>query len=216
MLVVKDPKRESAELGYVRKALEQGALVVLPTDTVYGLAAAADDADAVATLYAAKGRPSSQQTAVIYATVAALRAGFPNLSSRASWAVAALLPGPWTLIVDNPDGQLPWLTGGAPGPIGLRVPVGAYELPAIAATSLNLAGEPTVNTVAEVPAEIAEHVAVAIDRGPLGGAAGGGTVASTVLDLTAWERGAGDVRVVRDEAERAAQAFVVLRGAPTD
>ncbi|MBC7459909.1 MAG: L-threonylcarbamoyladenylate synthase [Thermoleophilia bacterium] len=212
MLVVKDPKRETAELGYVRKALEQGQLVIVPTDTVYGLAAIATDADAVATLYAAKGRPTSQQTAVVFATVAELRAEFPELSARASWAVSALLPGPFTLIVDNPEGRLPWLTGGAPGPIGLRVPVGAYALPPIAATSANLAGEPTIVTLADVTPALEQHVAVAIGRGDLGG--GGGTFASTVLDLTAWERGEGPVRAGRDELERVAQALVVLQGAP--
>ncbi|MCW2949581.1 MAG: threonylcarbamoyl-AMP synthase [Thermoleophilia bacterium] len=213
MLVVKDPKRESSELGYARKALEQGQLVIVPTDTVYGLAAIATDANAVATLYAAKGRPTSQQTAVVFANVAALRTEFPELSARASWAVSALLPGPWTLIVDNPQGRLPWLTGGAPGPIGLRVPVGAYDLPPLAATSANFAGEPTITTLADVTPELEQHVAVAIDRGNLG-VGDQGAVASTVLDLTSWERGAGPVRAVRDEAERVAQALVVLQGAP--
>jgi L-threonylcarbamoyladenylate synthase len=212
MLVVRDPKNDSAELGYVRKALEQGQLVIVPTDTVYGIAARAADADAVARLYAAKGRPASQPTAVVFASVAALHEQFPELSSRARFAVAALLPGPWTLIVDNPEGQLPWLTGGERGPIGVRVPLGAYELPAIAASSANLAGQATINVVGELDLTLVDHVACVIDRGNLG--LGGPAVASTVIDLTAWELGAGDIVVVRDEAQRAAQAFVALRGAP--
>jgi L-threonylcarbamoyladenylate synthase len=211
MLVVRDPKNDSPELGYVRKALEQGQLAVVPTDTVYGIAALAESEEAVGRLYAAKGRPANQPTAVVFANVAALRETFPKLSPRASWAVSALLPGPWTLIVENPDGQLPWLTGGEPGPIGLRVPVGALDLPPIAASSANEAGQPTIAKVAELPPSLQDHIACVIDRGDLGGP---GHLPSTVIDLTPWEAGAGEPRIVRDDAGRGAQAVVLLNGAP--
>ena len=211
MLVLKDPQPGSTELSYVRKALEGGQLVIVPTDTVYGIAARADDAEAVARLYAAKGRPVDQPTAVIYGSTKELHDALPELGRRATWAVSALLPGPWTLIVDNPAGHLPWLTGGAPGPLGVRVPGGALDLPPIAASSANRAGEPTISRVQEIDGELGAHVACAIDRGELGTR---GASASTVLDLTAWERGEGDVVVVRDDAGRAPQAMVVLRDAP--
>ncbi|MCW2926896.1 MAG: Sua5/YciO/YrdC/YwlC family protein, partial [Thermoleophilia bacterium] len=155
MLILKDPAPDSAELGYVRRALEQGELVVVPTDTVYGIAALAGDEAAVSRLYAAKGRDVSQATAVIFGSVTAAREAFPELSARATWALQSLLPGPWTLIVENPAGHMPWLTGGAAAPIGLRVPAGALDLPPIAASSANRSGEPTIQRVQELDGELA-------------------------------------------------------------
>ena len=101
---------------------------------------------------------------------------------------------------------MPWLTGGAPGPIGVRVPEHAVELPPIAATSANPAGAPVATSVDEVALELRPHVACAIDRGPIGDAA------STILDLVAWEAtgDAGGIRVIRDEAGRAARALELL------
>jgi L-threonylcarbamoyladenylate synthase len=208
MLVMKSPAPDSSELDYVRRALEQGELIVVPTDTVYGLAAIATDEAAVARLYERKGRPATQPTAVIFATVPQLIEQLPGLSIRANWAVHALLPGPWTLVVANPDGAFPWLTGGASGPLGVRVPAGALGLPPIAATSANLAGQPTVETVADLDAELTDGLCCAIDAGELTRGA-----ESTVLDLVAWERG-GDVGVLRDTTGRAGQALAALSSAP--
>jgi L-threonylcarbamoyladenylate synthase len=209
MLVVKDPSAGSPELGYVRRALEQDELVVIPTDTVYGIAALATSEAAVRRLYELKGRGATQPTAVAFATVDALLEQLPELSVRARWAVRSLLPGPWTLVVENPSGQMPWLTGGVPGPIGVRVPAGALELPPIAATSANEAGEPTIEQVRDIPPRLAGGIACAVDRGVLLGSA-----ESTVLDLTAWERSEGDVSVIRDTRERAGQALATLASAP--
>lgn len=209
MLVIKDPAPDSAELAYVRRALEQGELVALPTDTVYGLAAHAPDEDAVARLYALKQRPMTQPTAVAYSSIRQLQEHLPWLGVRATWAVHALLPGPWTLVVDNPDGVLPWLTGGEPAPLGLRVPAGMPSLPPIAATSANVSGAPTVRELHELDESIRNGLACAVDRGvlPTG-------VESTVLDLVDWERGSGAVRVLRDTHARAGQAIAVLAHAP--
>jgi L-threonylcarbamoyladenylate synthase len=209
MLVLKDPAPGSAELGYVRRAVEQGELVLVPTDTIYGIAAMAADADAVARLYAFKGRDAAQPTAVVFASIAQLHEVLPRLGARTEWAIQSLLPGPWTLVVDNAGGFAPWLTGGAPGPIGVRVPAGALALPPLAATSANRAGEPTIQAVRELDAELADGIACAVDRGelPTGGD-------STILDLTAWARGEGDVRVLRDTRGRAGHALAVLADAP--
>lgn len=209
MLVLRDPAPDSGELAFVRNALEQGELVVVPTDTVYGIAARADDAEAVARLYALKERPVDQPTAVVFAAIADLAASLPGLDVRSAWAVHSLLPGPWTLVLDNPDGYAPWLTGGAIGPIGVRVPAGALDLPPIAATSANLRGEPTISALQDLDGRLVDQLACAVDRGPLPADA-----ASTVLDLTAWSRADGDVRVLRDEAGRAGQAMAVLADAP--
>lgn len=200
--------RSDGALQPVRDALAQGELVVVPTDTVYGLAAAADDRAAVERMYRLKGRDLAQPTAVVFGTVAQLDERLPDLTARARWAVRSLLPGPWTLVLDVPDVPWPWLTGGTAAPLGVRVPAGALELPPIAATSANLAGEPTAATIDELSPALAEEVAWAVDGGPLPAAQ-----ESTVLDLVAWARGEGDVRALRDTAGRLAQALVVLDGA---
>ena len=193
----------------LRAALDDGQLVVVPTDTVYGIAARADDETAVRALYAAKGRPVGQQTAVIFASLGQVGEHMPDLDPRSRWALNALLPGPWTLIVANPAGRWPWLTGGTPGPIGVRVPAGALDLPPIAATSANAAGRPTAATIDELDDDVADHVVVALDRGTL--PAGN---ESTVLDVTAWARGDGEVHVLRDTAGRAGQALAALADGP--
>lgn len=205
-----DAARADGALEPVRDALANGELVVVPTDTVYGIAAAADDEQAVARMYALKGRDGSQPTAVVFASVARLLERLPGLPPRACWAVQSLLPGPWTLVLDVPEAPWPWLTGGTPAPLGVRVPAGALELPPIAATSANLAGEPTAATVDELSQALVDQVAWAVDGGSLPPAQ-----ESTVLDLVAWTRGDGDARVLRDTAGRAAQALVVLDGAPS-
>lgn len=208
MLVVKDSIAGSSELACVQRALEQGELVVVPTDTVYGLAALASDEAAVRRMYECKGRDLAQPTAIVFASIAQLQEALPDLGVRATWAVQALMPGPWTLIVDNPSEQWTWLTGGAAGPIGVRVPAGAVDLPPIAATSANAAGDPTAGELAALDPALAEQVSCAIDRGVLPA-----DRESTVLDITAWSRGDGDVRVLRDTAGRAGQAIAVLDGA---
>ena len=208
MRVIEHPDPGSAELDEVRVALERGELVVVPTDTVYGIAALATDEAAVRRLYELKQRPLDQATAVIFPTVAALREQLPWLGVRANWAVQSLLPGPWTLIVANPDGHFPWLTGGRAAPLGVRVPAGALELPPIAATSANTSGQPTAETVQELEETLTAQLSVAVDHGVLPRAA-----ESTVLDLAAWEDG-GEVRVLRDTAGRAGQALAVLASVP--
>ncbi|MCW2961838.1 MAG: Sua5 yciO yrdC, YrdC domain protein [Thermoleophilia bacterium] len=205
MRVITDPRTDSAELRDVHLALEGGEVVALPTDTVYGLAALAELPEAVAKMYRLKGRDDVQPTAVVFASVEYLRAELPQLSNRALIAIYSIMPGPWTLIVRNPAERWPWLTGGTPGPIGIRVPAGAVPLPPVAATSANRAGEPTALGVDGLDPKLVEGLACAIDRGPL--RAGG---ASTILDLTDWEVGAGPIRVVRDEANRASVALALL------
>lgn len=204
-----DAGRADGALEPVREALGRGELVVVPTDTVYGLAAAADDRAAVERMYRLKGRDPGQPTAVVFGTLAQLEERLPGLPPRARWAVTSLLPGPWTLVLDVTDVPWPWLTGGEPAPIGVRVPAGALELPPIAATSANLAGEPTAATIGELSPALVEQVSWAVDAGSLPPAQ-----ESTVLDLVGWTRGEREVRALRDTAGRLAQALAVLDGAP--
>lgn len=209
MLVIRNPEPESDELAYVQRALEAGELVVVPTDTVYGIAALASDEEAVSRLYSLKGRDPAQPTAAVFSDHESLHQALPGLGKRARWAIASLLPGPWTLVVRNPVGHFPWLTGGTPGAIGVRIPAGSLHLPPIAATSANAAGEPTAASVDEIDPSIASALACAVDRGPLPAEA-----ESTVLDLQAWEAGTGEAVALRDGPGRLGQALAVLADAP--
>ena len=166
-------------------ALRTGGLVVIPTDTVYGLAADGRSEDAAVALYAAKGRDAIQPTALLFASVEALEEHVPGLPARARAIARAVLPGPLTLVLPNPEGRFEWLNERRPDAIGVRVPAvtgpGREVLAALGvlvATSANLPGRPDPQRAEDVPAEIRGAVATVVDGGPLAG------TPSTVVDLT--------------------------------
>ena len=169
-------------------AVQRGGLVVIPTDTVYGLVTSPLRSEPVERLYAIKGRGAGQPTALMAPDVDMLFELVPELRGRAGVIARALLPGPLTLVLPNPARRFRWLTGERPDTIGVRVP----ELPdvsapilaavgALAATSANLSGGRDPVAVDEVPVEIRESCAAVIDGGRLPGRP------STVVDLTGPE-----------------------------
>jgi L-threonylcarbamoyladenylate synthase len=168
-------------------ALRAGHAVVLPTDTVYGLACAAALEDACERTLGLKERDRSKPTSIIVGSLDRLfDAVLPELRGRVVRQVHSLLPGGVTVVVPNPAQRFAWLCGADPARIGVRVPVLLPELAAaldrvgaIAATSANLAGEPDPIALGDVPHAILSQVAVAIDAGP----APAGRP-STVVDLT--------------------------------
>ena len=187
-------------------AIRAGELVVIPTDTVYGLACAPDREEPVLALSALKGRSPEQPVALVAASVDALLDVVPELDLPRD-----LLPGPFTLVLPNPARRFPWLTGERPDAIGVRVPqlrgVAAElftKLGAVAATSANRHGEPDPARVEDVPAEILEAVAAVLDGGVLPG------VASTVVDVTGEEP-----RVLREGAVPASEALARIRQSTT-
>ena len=128
-------------------AIQRGKPIILPTDTVYGLARPRLHSDAVRNLYRLKHRPLTQPTALLAPDVEMLFELVPELRGRAGVIARVLLPGPYTLVLPNPARRYSWLTGTNYDAIGVRVP----ELPepsaellarvsALAATSANLAG----------------------------------------------------------------------------
>jgi L-threonylcarbamoyladenylate synthase len=184
-------------------ALRAGDPIILPTDTVYGLAASADGPEPTAGMYALKGRRPDQPTALVGADIAQLLAAVPELDER---ALRAFLPGPFTLVLPNPARRYPWLTGAAPAAIGVRVP----ELPlaakdvvlqagCIVATSANLPGGPDPRRIEDVPRELRDRVAAIVDAGELPG------MPSTVIDLTGDEP-----CVIREGAVSAHEALARL------
>jgi L-threonylcarbamoyladenylate synthase len=166
----------------VIEALRVGLPVVLPFDTVYGLAAEPNDEASTRRLYELKGRPEQQPTALVAASVDHLRALLPEVDMESAWH---LLPGPFTFVVPNPRHRFPWLTGANPDALGVRVP----ELPAatrkavasvgaVVATSANLPGGPDPRRLEDVPEQIRAGAAAVLDGGEVPG------TPSTVVDLT--------------------------------
>ena len=183
-------------------ALRLGRPVLLPTDTVYGLCAAADE-NSVRRLYELKGRPEAQPTALLAASIEALLRLVPELHGRGEALARALLPGPYTLVLTNPAQRLAWLSGVDPRKIGIRIPTLAPAarrvidaVGAVAATSANEPGEPTGASLEDVPGRIRALCGAELDCGRLPG------VASTVIDFT----GARPV-VIREGAASSADAI---------
>ena len=179
-------------------ALRAGEPVILPTDTVYGICTAPGHAARLSEL---KGRPGSMPVALLCADVERLLELVPEAAGH-----EAVLPGPYTLIVPNPQGRFPEL-GGAET-LGVRVPVlaGAARavldrVGAVAATSANRHGEADPRTLEDVPAEIRQACGAEVDAGELPG------IASTVVDLTGPEP-----RILREGAVSAAEALRRLGG----
>jgi L-threonylcarbamoyladenylate synthase len=181
-------------------ALRAGQPVVLPFDTVYGLAAEPHHEASTRRLYELKGRREQQPTALVAASVDRLRALLPELDMTSAWH---LLPGPFTLVIPNPQRRFPWLTGTNPHALGVRVPDVAGpvreildEVGAVVATSANLPGGPDPRRLEDVPEEIRAGAAALVDGGELPGAP------STVVDLTGPEP-----RILREGAVSTAEVL---------
>jgi len=192
-------------------ALRAGKPVVLPTDTVYGLAADAYREGPVLRLARLKRRPEGMPVAILAADVDMILDAVPELRGRVAVAARALLPGPYTLVLPNPARRFRWLSGARPDTIGVRVP----DLPeaahavvervgAVAATSANLHGGPDPRRVEDLPPELVEAAAAIVDAGELPG------TPSTVLDLTGPEPA-----VLREGAVAAAEALSALAATRT-
>jgi L-threonylcarbamoyladenylate synthase len=189
-------------------AIRAGQVVVLPTDTVYGICADAYHEAPARRLAQLKMRPEIHPTALLAADFEMILDAVPELRGRAAVRARALLPGPYTLVLPNPARRFRWLCGASPEAIGIRVP----DLPAdaravvdrvgaVAATSANRHGEADPARIEDVPEEIRSQ-AVVVDGGELPG------TPSTVLDLTGPEPA-----VLREGAGPAAEALARLAAA---
>jgi L-threonylcarbamoyladenylate synthase len=190
-------------------AIGRGEPVILPTDTVYGLVTTPLRGEPVRRLYALKGRDDAQPCALLAPSVDLLLELVPELRGRSEAIARALLPGPLTLVLPNPAGRFPWLTGANPKTIGVRVPALAGDVSdvlarvtALAATSANLHGGPDPRRLDDVPEELRDAASVVLDGGELPG------VPSTVIDFTGE-----DPRVLREGALPGAAAVERVRAA---
>lgn len=109
-----------------------GRLIVLPTDTVYGIGTRPDDSSATRALFEAKGRPRDLELPVLVATVAQARAiaAFDDRADR----VASLWPGAVTIVLPRTAASAMWDLGGTPETIGVRVPHDPTALAVLART----------------------------------------------------------------------------------
>jgi len=182
----------TGDLEAASAALRRGRLVVVPTDTVYGVAALPRSHGGVAAIFAAKGRPPTKPIPVLAATVDDLL-DVVIFDPRAHVVAAALWPGPLTLVLPRrPD--WPYDLGGDPATVAVRLPandVAAALLERtgpLAVTSANRSGAPSAMTVEQARSALGDQVAVYLDGGP------SSDTPSTVVSLV------GEIRLLREGA----------------
>ena len=161
----------------------RGELIVLPTDTVYGIGTRPDLPEATASLFDAKGRPRELQLPVLVLS-AASAADVAQLDDRAHRLAEALWPGALTLVLPRTSESHTWELGGDPHTVGVRVPRHPLALAVLggtgplAVTSANRSGRPTPSDCGELAAVFGAAVSVYLcEETPLSG------LASTVVDL---------------------------------
>jgi L-threonylcarbamoyladenylate synthase len=166
-----------------------GGVAVFPADTVYGLACDPENSQAVAKLYALKGRPPEKPAAVM----------FFDLDELGDFG--GLLPGGVTLLLPNPEHRFPLACTNDPGTLGVRVPFLAPVGRPVLQSSANLAGGPDARRLKEVPEAIRTGADLVLDGGELPG------VPSTVIDLRTP-----DWKIVREGAVSAERVEAAQRG----
>ncbi|WP_336320447.1 L-threonylcarbamoyladenylate synthase [Streptomyces lavendofoliae] len=179
-----DPAARSAGLEEAASAVRRGELVVLPTDTVYGLGADAFDPGAVAALLAAKGRGRHKPSPVLVDSVDALRELVDDLPGEALDLIDAFWPGGLTLVVRHRP-SLGWDLGETGGTVAVRMPDHPLALELLAATgplavsSANLTDRPSPQDCAAARGMLGDSVSVYLDGGRTAGA-----VSSSIVDLS--------------------------------
>jgi L-threonylcarbamoyladenylate synthase len=155
------------------RALTAGGLVILPTETVYGLAADAANAEAVARIFEAKGRPRFNPL-IAHVADAAQAGRIAVLDDRARRLAEAFWPGPLTLVAPVRDGNavcdlaragLDSVAVRVPGHVGARAVISAFGGPVVA-PSANRSGRPSPTTFADAMEETGAFAAAALDGGP--------------------------------------------------
>lgn len=179
--------------------LTRGDLVALPTETVYGLAARADDAAALARLFEAKGRPTNHPVIVHVAAQAELARWMrPEARPVAERLTSLFWPGPLSIVVPRADGVLDAVTGGQAS-VGLRCPAHPITRSIIEGLGVGVA-MPSANRFGRVSPTRASHVeedlgAVPFDIGLVDGGRSRVGVESTIVSLLD-----GEVRLLRPGA----------------
>lgn len=167
------------------RIIRDGGLVVMPTDTVYGVAADAFSGPAVAGLLAAKGRGRDMPPPVLVAGRDTMLALTDSASPELLAIVEEFWPGPLTVIC-RAQPMLDWDLGDTHGTVAVRMPDDPDALALLeqtgplAVSSANTSGDPAAQTVEEAEQMLGDSVALILDGGPRTGGA-----ASTIVDMTA-------------------------------
>ncbi|MCF8197276.1 MAG: threonylcarbamoyl-AMP synthase [Sulfuritalea sp.] len=176
------------EVSRAADLLRAGELVAFPTETVYGLGADASNPQAIARIFAAKGRPADHPLIVHLPDASHLERWTSELPALALKLAAAFWPGPLTMIMKRRPGVLDAVTGGQ-DTVGLRVPNHPMALQllqafggGIAAPSANRFGRISPTTAAHVREELGKSVSMILDGGPCQVG-----IESTILDLSGSE-----------------------------
>ncbi len=184
MLDCRDPLNRSEAIAAATDAVKSGRLVVLPTDTVYGIAADAFDNGAVANLLAAKGRGRDMPVGVLVGSWHTISGLVYSVPDAAHELIRAFWPGALSLVVQQAP-SLQWDLGDARGTVMLRMPLQPVALDVLravgpmAVSSANVSGQPPATTAAEAQRQLGDRVDVYLDGGTSEQQA-----ASTILDLT--------------------------------
>jgi len=179
-----DPAQHAAGMVAASEAIRKGELIVLPTDTVYGVGADAFTPWAVSRLLAAKGRGRDMPPPVLVGTVRAASALIDDFGPFGQDLIDEFWPGGLTLVA-RATPTLAWDLGDTKGTVAVRMPLHAAALDLLKATgpmavsSANTTGRPAATTVDEAMEQLGDSISVYLD----GGQCGGG-VASTIIDLT--------------------------------
>lgn len=179
-----DAQQRAAGLAEAASALRKGQLAVLPTDTVYGVAADAFSPVAVNSLLAAKGRGRQMPPPVLVGTVRAAMALLEDPHSAAEDLIDRFWPGGLTLVF-RANRSLMWDLGDSKGTVAVRMPLHPIALDLLrdtgplAVSSANRSGSPPATTAAEAEEQLGTFVAVYLDGGPCNA-----DVPSTIVDVT--------------------------------
>src|ERR1700737_3200461 len=200
-----NPEQRETGIASAISALKGSRLVVLPTDTVYGIGADAFDSDAVAALLSAKGRGRDMPVPVLVGSWHTIDGLVYNVPHSARELIEAFWPGALSLVVRQAP-SLQWDLGDAHGTVMLRMPLHPVaiellrEVGPMAVSSANISGRPASLHVEDARSQLGDLVEVYLDGGPAAQQA-----ASTIVDLT----GAGP-RILRPgpvSAERIAEVL---------
>jgi len=179
-----DTQQREDGLVAATSAVQEGQLVVLPTDTVYGIGADAFSPVAVAKLLAAKGRGRNVPPPVLVGSVRAAAALTQSLGAFGQDLIDEFWPGPLTLIF-RASSTLVWDLGDTMGTVAVRMPLHPVALDLLrrtgpmAVSSANSHGQSSATTAADAEEQLGEAVSVYLDGGPCAD-----SVPSTILDLT--------------------------------
>jgi L-threonylcarbamoyladenylate synthase len=171
-------------LSKAAEALRDGKLVVLPTDTLYGIGADAFNREAVENLLAAKGRGRHMPPPVLVGDVRTIDGLAIDVPDYVRELVAALWPGPLTIIL-KAQPSLSWDLGDTNGTVALRMPdheialALLQEVGPMAVSSANVTGWPAARTIVDAATQLGSAVFVYLDGGPVGEG-----LPSTILDCT--------------------------------